>query len=249
MVVRRRTQGTSLTGLAVIGGVLYFTHAGAWLGDKFGQVESGCYSALGRVANGRGTAVCTGLDKAVSAGKTAAGTVSNMASQLVERVRSSIEGSVDLNSAVGSMHVPSSLLHLGSDEDGLLQKMQVGPQVLNGGTLSNAIDGFKLGQRYMGADGSDAADALPWFRQAASIKGYGLLSQLSLGDIYRNGTPDVQPNPSAAIQYYAQSYQSISLLEQSNSPQAQQLLAALPASPEVVKQQLLDLIHQLKISK
>lgn len=247
MVAKRRRQGTGLTGLVAVGGLLYFTHAGTWLGEQLGQVENGCYSAVGQIAHGRGTAICSGLGKAVSAGQSVVDGIGNTASQLVERVKSAIKGSVDLNSIVGNIHVPSSLL--GSDEDALLQKLQVGPQSLSGNTMRNAMDGFQIGKRFMSNGGTDVTDALPWFRQSAQVPGYGLLSQLSLGDIYRTGTPDVAANPAAAIQYYAQSYQSISLLQQSNSPEAQQMLSALPASPDQVKQQLLQAIRQLKMAK
>ncbi len=246
-MAKRRRAGSGVTGLVAIGGLLYFTHAGTWLGEQLGQVENGCYSALARIGNGRGAAICSAIGKGVEGAQKVASTVSSSADNVVERIKSAINGSVDLKSAVGNIHVPSNVLGLGSSEDTLLNKLQVGPQVLtSGNSVINAMDGFQLGKRLMGGDGSDTRDAIPWFKEASQIQGYGLLSQLSLGDIYRQGAPDVKSDPASAIQYYAQAHQSISLLEQSNTPQSQAILAALPASPEVVKEQLIQIIRQLK---
>lgn len=250
MFRKRRRHGTGIGGLLVVAALLYFTGAGGWLWDRTKELEGQCYGALAQAGTTTGGGICGGMGSAVNA-------LDKIFSDFGGTVRGWWDGlkgsfSTDsLPSLAGDLRLDSALARLGSGQEALRQRMQMGPQSLGSmqsvsEQVRGAVDSFAIGQRYLAGDGSSSYRAVPWLQQGATVPGYGVLSQLRLGDLYSHGATSVAPNPQAAIGYYSQAHQSIGLLQQSNTPEAQRMLQALPASPGQIQQQLLATIRELK---
>lgn len=245
---KRRRRGLGLGGILIIAAILYFTGAGRWLWERMMQLEGGCYSMLAQLGTSAGSPVCG----AVGSGLRLVDSATDDFGGTLRSAWNSTGGALfaeQIQSVVGTLRVPDSLQSLGSSTTDLQQKLKFGPDTagsLSGSALINAIDNFHIGQELMQGTGNSVANAVPWLQQGAQYPGYGLLSQLSLGDIYRQGSGDVMANPKAAADYYAQAYRSIGMLQANGSPEAQQLLSTLPASPQQVQQQLIETIRTLR---
>ncbi len=81
-------------------------------------------------------------------------------------------------------------------------------------------------------------DGLPYLKSSANMGESGLLSQLSLGSAYANGDYGLPKNPDLARDYYTQAQESLQTLQGQNSPQSNQLLESLPASPDAIRESL-----------
>lgn len=104
------------------------------------------------------------------------------------------------------------------------------------GRLSAALTQGSIGSQYLNAGNLDIG--LPYLRNSANMGEYGVLSQLSLGSAYGNGTGGLSKNMDLSKHYNAMALDSIQKLQRSNTNQSQQLLDALPASPEEMTQSL-----------
>lgn len=252
---RRRRSGMGLTGLVVVAGALYFTGAGKWMWDRMLTLEDNCYAMLAQMGTGSGSGLCAGagatiraIDDGVKniAENVGGWTEGIMPSDAEDRLASIQNFSDDLWQRVSN----GSLSDWGSPSETLDEMMRSGPAGMGTGfsakeRLQRAIDEFTIGQHYLSSDASDKA--LAWLNSGASQPGgFGVLSQLTLGDLYRNGGNGIAPNPGLAAQYYGQAQQSIGLLQGSGSPEAQQMLGGLPASPQMIQQQLIAAIKQMQ---
>lgn len=243
---RRRRRGMGISGFLLIIALLYFTGAGKWLWDRMLQIEGQCYTMLVQMGTTAGSSVCGTIGGGIMRIDRFFSDTGGNISSSVDGVRMQFAGYGDLDSAVGELQLTSALARLGSSKDELAQKMRVGPESLNmGDQVRRAVDSFTVGQRFLNSDGSGSHHAIPWLQEGAQVPGYGVLSQLSLGDLYSRGTV-VGQDPAAAIGYYSQAHQSIGMLQQSNTPEANQMLKALPASPDVVRSQLAKIVAELQ---
>ena len=231
MLFGRRRRGIGLSGLLVIGAILYFSGAAGWVWGRLLQFEPQCYSLLAEMGTTMGGGLCNGIGRTVQATDRTIKDLDGSIARGVDSVRGMIEGRTGLSTAIGEVEVSQTLAKLGSSSSELGLLFRYGPKSVGGNAnstekLRSALDHFTIAQRYMGGDGESAYRAVPWLEQGARVdEGYGLLPQLSLAELYRGGTPDVQQNPVQAIQYYREAYRSIDLLQQANSPEAQRLLA------------------------
>ena len=246
-----------LVGIIVVGMLIANSGVGSKVMDGLNQLEGDCYSAVGSVGHGVAPVICPAVGGAVSgidsATTSIGNAVRNFKDSVVQKISDRSSGSGDLHQYVqglsGSIASVPELASLQSSAQQLVDKIRQGPQGISSGTslsdqVRNALDSFSIGQRYLG-DGS-ATQALPWLQQGASTPGgYGLPSQLALGDMYSQGAGGIAANPKIAAQYYAQAAQSITRLQGSNTPQAQQMLNSLHASPQQIQQQLHAAIGQL----
>jgi TPR repeat protein len=236
-----------LSGLLIIIAILYFTGAGAWLWDRVKELEGQCYGLTAQVNMPSARVVCNGIGSAV---RTADDGLDGLGDKVVAGVKEAwfrITGGKDLTSAIGDVRISGALEKLGGKAQDLRDLQLIGPQGFSGTApaserLANALQHFRIGQQYLANDGSSADRAMPWLQQGANNPGYGVLSQLSLGDIYSKGYGTVGANPAAAKVYYQQASQSISILQSANTPEAQQLLKSLPSSPQNVQLQLQQII-------
>lgn len=250
---RRRRSGISLTGILIIGAILYFTGAGAWLWARTKQLPSACYSMLASMNTSIGEPICDGLSRGLDS--VGDGT-SGMLDRIKDKVGVGTGGAVanmedyanNLFSRIGGGN--SSLGSLTSSGSRLREMMSQQPIVLpsivdSQERLRMALDQFVIGQHYL--QGLQTSQALPWLQQSAQQPGgYGVLSQLTLGDMYRTGSYGVSPNVGAARTYYEGALQSISSLQMARTNESRQLLGSLPADPNQIKAQLEQQLQRMR---
>ena len=242
--------GAGLIGILAVAAGLYYSGYGGVMLERLQALSGSCYTAL-PVSVAR--PVCGGLGAAIEG-------ITQLSEKAGNAIRS-VDGRVHgvfgpsqfkgVDSLGGSFK--DSIAKLASPGDRLGKLLNSGPGHGVGADASQqfqqAIDSFSIGQQYL-TQNKNPAQAMPWLMQGAQQpQGFGVLSQLSLGDVYRNGAPGVPQNPAMAQQYYQMAAGSLTMLSQNNSPQAQQLLGTLPASPQVIQQQILNAIAQMNIAK
>lgn len=239
----------SLTGILIIGAILYFTGAGAWLWARVKQLPAGCYSLLNDMGTSVGEPICNGLTRALDS-------VGDGTSGLLDRIKDKVgvnstnmeEYANALFARIGGEN--SSLGGLTSSGGRLRDLMNQQPIVLpsiadSQERLRMALDQFVIGQHYL--QGSNTGQALPWLQNSAQQPGgYGVLSQLTLGDMYRTGSYGVSPNTNYARTYYEGALQSLASLQMANTSESKQLLSSLPAPVEQLKAQLQQQLQRMK---
>jgi hypothetical protein len=239
----------------IIGGVLYFTDAGPWLWNRVQELEGQCYQLLANAGTSMGGGVCRGAGKAVQVADSALTNIQASAANGWEHMKAQLNLGGAGDGIMNEFELPADLASLRSSAERLALKLRMGPESaltnsqshgLLGSQLQQAVDNFTLGQRYLQAGPENAPHALPWLQHGAATPGYGVLSQLSLGDIYRQGAGDIPADPRMALQYYGQALQSIDVLQTSSSPEAKQMLHSLPTSPEYMKREIIAAVRQLK---
>lgn len=232
-------------GLLFLLAILYFSGAGSWLQTRIQRlsgVDVSCYNVLSQVSVGAANSVCGTL----TSGMAAMGNISQQAEEIWLSLKQAVSGlfggaSVDNYLAEMSQKVSG----LTSSREALERLMQQGPSAL-GQSFQQAVDSFAIGNQYL-QRGGNAAQALPWLQQgAAQPQGFGLMSQLALGQLFANGGQGVPANPQVAQFYLQQAQQSLGVLSGSNSPQAQQLLQTLPASPQQIMNQITSTLRQMQ---
>jgi hypothetical protein len=254
----RKQSGMGLGGLLVVLALLYFTGAGNWLWERVKQFDGQCGEALASLGTTMGSGFCNGFGHAVEAidrGAANLGDQFSGLSNLRERI-SALFGASDFEGMTGRLHDmlisgDSPLTRWASSGDRLSEIMNRGPESVSLGAdasqrIRAALDNFIIGRHYLQSGEGFTANALPWLREGAQQPGYGILSQLTLGDIYRNGTQGIPQNPQISLNYYQQAQQSLYTLSQSNTPEAKQLLNSLPASPQQIQQQLNTIIIDIR---
>lgn len=243
-MARKSRGGPGILGALAVVGVLTFTNAGGWLLERTQELSANCYSIVPRAAANIGGKFCSGVAWAVDGITRTAASVDNF----THGVRALKQDVTDALPFMGdryalSQSVENAVAGLSSSTERLNQIVRSGPQSLSGGSISQqfqqAIDSFTIGQHYMRSGGENSAYAVPWLQQGArQSSGFGLLSQLSLGDMYRNGTGGVKVDAGRAEAYYRQAEQSLSQLSRSESPQAQQMLRSLSVSTAEMQQKI-----------
>lgn len=241
---------SGLVGLLILIAVLYYSGAGSWVLTRVKHLDEACYGAVASHswASSLANPVCGSIAKGFAAVETAAANVQDRFDQWRQGVVGNSMGKLDsytnaLRDRFGS---------LASSQQELAQMIKSGPRL---GTnlpaaaqFQQAIDSFAIGQLYM-KDSATMTQALPWLQYgAAQPQGFGVASQLTLGNLYAQGGPGVPANPQLAQSYLEQAKNSIGILSSSNTQQSQQLLQTLPASPDVLAKQLERTIRDLRAS-
>ena len=241
-----------LGAMIVIGGALYYTGAGEKIWTKIEGLGAGCYSAMSSLGSEISNPVCGTLSKAIHGLEVTGSEISQNAKAAWQKLAGQITGSSTSGSSNLSQQISQQIVGLSSPSDVLSKMMGEGPHGIASGSTAQqyqqALDSFTIGQNLLSGNGN-SAEALPWLKQGASQPGYGVLSQLSLGDLYSRGGNGVPANPAQAQAYYQKAIESLGMLSESNTPQSQQLLKALPVSPDVLAKQLHAAIEQIKIVK
>lgn len=221
-----------LGALILVGAVIYFSGAGSWAVNNIKGLEGSCYSGLSRLGPQIANPVCGALSKGMDAIDAAASSVGARLDAWQKGVFGN--GALGkLNSLAASMG--SRLSSLSSSREELSQLISAGPNAGFQDPFQKSIDSFTIGQNLL-SRGGETSSALAWLQQGAQQpQGYGLMSQLSLGNLYANGGQGVAANPGRAQYYLDMAQRSLATLSASNSPQSQQLLNALPGSPEKIK--------------
>jgi hypothetical protein len=89
----------------------------------------------------------------------------------------------------------------------------------------------------------NTSQGLSFMQSSASMGDAGLLSQLSLGSAYANGSYGLPKDAGLARSYYEQAQKSLQSLQGQNTSQSKQLLGALPASPDAISQSLSSVLQ------
>ncbi len=231
-----------LGGLLIIIAIICFSGAGSWVWKNVSQLGMTCYTALESAGGTRATPICDAIAQGVAKLDSALDGLS----QKFQSWKESTFGDTSSFDAVTSS-IGDRLRGMASSNDTLTRMMNAGPSSFGSETrqsMQQAIDSFTIGQGYMKQGTS--SEALAWFQQGAQQpQGYGVMSQLQLGNLYMTGNGVPQSNQTASV-YLQQASNSISTLMGSNTPQAQQLLSSLPGSPAQIKLQIENALRQLK---
>ncbi len=226
-------------GLLIIVAVIYFSGAGSWMGRQINAINDNCYSTLSSVGSEIANAVCQGVSKGFSVAGQVLDAAGNEISDLKQRFlgNSSLDGLDSLASDLAK-----NITDLASSSTDLSRMMSLGPNnpaaFASNQPFQNAIDSFAIGQRFF-KDPSTSMQGVEWLRRGArQPQGYGVMSQLALGNVYANGSGGIPANPRAASAYLAQANQSIGLLSASNTPQSRQILNSLPMNPQQMQREI-----------
>lgn len=236
-----------LGGLLVVGALVYFTGAGGWVMERAQKLDANCYGVLADLGESVANPVCNGLAGGMQAIQNISASVSHTVSEWRDRLLNT--GDLNrLNEYVSGFE--QRVASFSSSKEQLTQLIQQGPSALNGQSLTQqfqqAVDSFAIGQLYL-KDGNNSA-AMPWLQQGASQQGgFGLMSQLTLGNMYAQGGQGVARDPQAATQYLIQAQQSLGQLSAGNTQQSQLLLQSLPVPPQQLRQQIEQAIQQLRV--
>ena len=236
----------------IVGGALYYTGVGEKLWTQIKSVDSKCYSVMGSLGSEIANPVCATVSKAIHGLDGVGSDIGNNVKAAWQKLASQFTDSSNTGLSDLPQQISQQIGSLASSSDVLSKMMGAGPQGLSGGSasqqLQQALDSFVIAQRFLTHDGG-SAQALPWLKQGAAQPGYGVLSQLSLGDLYNAGGNGISANPTQAQAYYQKAIESLNILSQTNTPQAEQLLKSLPVSPQILKQQLQDALAKMKQGK
>lgn len=232
-----------LTLLLLVGAAVYFSGAGSWVLENIKGLNASCYSGLSRLSPQVANPVCGALAKGMEAIDEAASSAGSRIDAWQKGIFGN-DGLGKLSSLAASMS--NGISGLSSSGDDLARLINAGPSAGFQSPFQQAIDSFTIGQGFL-KQGGDTSKALPWLQQGAQQpQGFGLMSQLSLGNIYANGGYGIEANPQRAQYYLDQAQRSISVLSASNSPQSQQLLKTLPGSPEKIQADIQRAMLQIK---
>lgn len=244
---RLARSGVGVGGVIILIGLLYFTGAGKWMLEGIQGIDQGCYQMLARIGTTTGESVCNALGKGAGAVTQLADSVSQELGSWKRAIEDNVpflgSGSIDrLASQLGD-----AIHEFSSSDEKLSDMMRSGPSQVSaslGEQFQQAIDSFTIGQRYLDKDPSQA---VTWLQHGASQpEGFGLSSQLSLGNLYAHGGDGIAANPARAQLYYQQAANSLSQLTRSNTPQSRQMLGTLPVSPGEMQQQIITQIRQIQ---
>jgi len=230
-----------ITTVVILGVALYYTGAAQALWLRMQSLDTSCYSAMQSMGTHMGDPICRGVTKVMQTMDLAVDEIAGRIGYSTGAMRDEV-----LNAANRNMGDYKNL------PNRLVQMIADGPSKLTGSEpaqqLQQSMDSFAIGQHFMATDGTPTR-ALPWLKQGAAQPGYGVMSQLSLGDLYRTGGNGISPDPVLAEVYYQKAKTSLTLLAQSNTAEAKQALSRLPASPQKTAQQLDAVLAQLKAKK
>ncbi|MES2983929.1 MAG: hypothetical protein V4735_01930 [Pseudomonadota bacterium] len=239
-----------LVAILLVVGLLYFSGAGTWLWVRVQNLDDQCYMAVAKMNMPVANPVCGGLAKGIEA-------LSHVGQALdgqMQRFAGLFGGDSQMGQLSGmGARLQDNIASMVSPESQLAKFMHRGPGYSTGARVEEqfqqAVDSFAIGKLYMN-DSSTTGQAMPWLqRGAAAPGGFGLLSQLTLGSMYAQGGQGVSQDPQLAEAYLTQAKQSLGVLSGSNTPQSQQMLQTLPASPQELQRQIELAIQQLRIAK
>lgn len=234
----RGSGGVGLGGIIIVCGVLYYTGYGAKMLTEIQGFDRHCYASASSLSRAVAGPVCQGVSAVVGGITKAADAVGGVLHKLDDLVSPVKQWRVaDLGKSVSG---------LASAPERLNQLIAAGPASLaSSNPLTQAVDSFSIGQHYIRS--GSASQALPWLTSSASQPGgFGVLSQISLADLYRNGGSGIPANGLQAKLYYQQAAISIETLSHSNTMEAQRLLQSLPAKPQDMQRQLLRAAESIR---
>ena len=221
--------------LAIIVGVLLITGAGQYLWRNTLQLGSFCHEVIAELGIYELDDMCMGIGTSLASLKN------------------------ELNAMVGATHWGDTMDI--EDFAGMVAREFssnfgfnapqlsgfIDPGGLSTGSLSNLSSSLTMGS--MGSNMLSSGNTglgLQYLTQSANMGEVGVLSQISLGNAYLNGTGGVPKDLGAAYRYNSMALDSINKLQGSGSPGSKQLLGALPAAPSDMTASLRGALGQIK---
>lgn len=251
---RKKKRGLGLTGWVLIGGVFVFAGGGTYVAKQLDTIGGGCRSMAIKV--GLPTGLCSPFDGGMKTISNAIPDVSSIDAltnfQLPGNMRQftrQLEDLVD-TSAFQAAIGPDLAKHIDIDSIRQMDGMM-------GGTLNQALSetqklSMALSQTALGNGmlsgqfgGSNPQQASQWYEQGAQMGDYGILSQLSLGNMYASGN-HTAPDFGRAEGYYNQALKSLEGLQGADTREATALLQNLPTDPNTLKVQLEQQLKRLQ---
>lgn len=269
MLFGRRRSGLSLSSLLIIVGVLYFTGAGGVILKQAQSLPGMCYGQLNSLNSTAAKVVCGMTSEGVKMVSQMSGVAGRELDGFFGNIGKTISESLDMGAITAliskEIGVPESLMQavqgfdmgalqgMQSPEAILSQLMQSGPGSIGVGSdpasqLRAAMDSLTIGQRFLspGSGSYQPSSAVPWLQQGAMQNEYGLMPQLSLGNLFLQGGKGIAPNPLMAAGYYQQALGSLTALQGSTQPGAQQVLGGLPVAPQQMQQEIINIIKTIQ---
>lgn len=242
-----------LGGIVIIGGVLYFTSAGDWLWERIKGLDSVCYSVMPGVNPSLTSPLCGGLASAVTTldqlAQDFSGTIDRWYDDYMVgdgNYKSLDEFTRGLRARMDSLSSPREKLYKMMNDGPYSSSVDTNNQAAS---LQEAIDAYTIGQSYLSTR-TTAELSMRWLELGArQDNGYGLMSQITLGNAYASGNKGIAADPQKALAYLQQAQESLRVLTTTNTPQAQQLLRSLPSSPAQINQQINQTMMQLRSGK
>ncbi len=267
---RRRRSGSMLLTLLVAGGAMYYTGAGAWLTGRIEQLPGACFQGMpGQFA------VCGGVEKVSTFTVNAATAIGAALDKVTGRNGGGFSGASlsgfgggmpgsgpsggSLNLS-GGLRLPDwshvNLQALSQQFSGgrsTAQLMQQGPSIALGSSnsmsdrLRGAVERFSLGSQYSnpGSVNYSPQKALSWHQQGAQFGDFGFGSQLALGNAYSQGF-GTDADAGKATAYLQQALKSLDGLNASSDPSAQNYLRSFGASPEAMRNEIVNQIRAIQ---
>lgn len=235
----------SITGLAIIVGLLLVTGLGQWMWHNTLRMGEYCHSVSASLdIQGYTMDTCNAIGTSIASfrnyleqqvGQSRFGDTMNLEefSAMVAREFSSrglgfsspqLSGMIDTNMLKGNGFNFEGASSLDRAKMALTQG-SVGSDYLRGGNVD-------LGQK--------------WLKSSANMGEYGVLSQLSLGSAYMEGTGGMSRDVQQSFQYNSMALDSINKLEGAGTPESSRVLEALPAPPADMKRSLSSALDQLR---
>lgn len=251
---RKKKRGLGFTGWAIIGGVFVFGGGGAYVAKQMDGLGGSCRVMMQNV--GLSASICNPFDggmRKIASAIPEVGSVDALSNfKLPGNMRQftrELEQMVDTDAfqaAIGSdlaQHIDIDALRqmdraMGGTLDMALSETQKLSMALSQTALGNGM----LSGQFGGS--SDPTQAVQWYEQGASMGDYGILSQLSLGNMYASGQ-HTAPDFGRAEHFYQEALLSLKSLERKNTQEAKTLLNNLPADPDTLKAQLEQQLSRL----
>lgn len=243
----KHSGAAGLLVILLVAGLLYYSGAGTLVVARLQGLGGGCYAMMNRVGFTGGGRVCDGVARGVDMAVEAGATVVAGVREMLHGTGTRMEGAAQ--EVFARLHVDAELADLTSPAKKLQAMMGDVPYLADASAsakerLQLSLDQFVIGQQYLQQAAPEKA--APWFQQSARQPGgYGVLSQMTLGDMYSAGN-GVDQNPAAARYYYTQAQHSLATLQGDPSSSAQTLLHNLPMDSAALTQQLQQRIQSLR---
>lgn len=245
------TIGRGSSGLVVIVGIgcaLYYTNAGSWVWGQVKKLDENCYTALARANPSISKPVCSAVAYSIGGLETTGGMVGDKVSELWARVWGASNFD-PLNKFTRDMRAKMDSLASSRERlEGIRREGPYGTTLTNSSRLQQSIDSFTIGQRYLNSR-TTAEIGIPWLEAGArQPDGLGVMSEITLGNLYAQGDQGVQANPERAERYLRKAQDSLRNLMASNTPEARQLINTLPAKPEDIMRDLEQTLIRVQAS-
>ncbi len=235
----------SVTGLAVIVGLLLITGLGQWLWHNTLRMGEYCHRISAELSiqnytmdgcNTIGTSIASFrnyLEQRVSYSRF--GDTMNLEEFSAKIAREFASRGIGFNSPQLSGLIDTGMLNNKNfDLDGApsLDKLRM------------ALTRGSVGSDYLRMGNADAAQQ--WLKSSANMGEYGVLSQLSLGSAYMEGTGGIGKDLEQSYQYNSMALDSINKLQRAGTPESSRLLESLPAAPSEMSSSLSSALNQTR---